>query len=234
MKKSILLTFLLSILASVIWSYGDTETRTLKAFSEISVSAGIQATLEKGNSNKIEIDAEGIDLDKVITKVDGNKLTVKIESSWWKIGWTNNKRKVKVHVTYTEDLEDISASSGASVSSEDVIASTRLSLEASSGSRIEIEVENDNLSVDVSSGAGINLSGSAAKVKVDVSSGSSFDSYDLVANDASLDASSGASIKITVNGQLKASASSGASIKYNGSPTMTDIEKSSGGSVRGN
>jgi hypothetical protein len=233
MKKSIFLALVLISTVMTSWAYGDTETRSLKAFSEISVSAGIQATLEKGTVNKIEIDAEGIDLDKVITKVDGDKLIVKIESSWWKMGW-NSKRKVKVVISYTEELEEISSSSGASVYGNNVIDSERLSVQASSGARLELEVSNNTLDADVSSGANMDLSGSSKKLKVDVSSGSSFNSYDLVTDEARLGASSGASIKVTVNKSLKASASSGASIKYNGSPDVTDIDKSSGGSVRSN
>lgn len=233
MKKSIFLVLVLLTATLVSWAYGDTETRSIKSFSEISVSAGIEATLEKGSANKIEIDAEGIDLDKVITKVDGDKLIVKIESSWWKMGW-NSKRKVKVNITYTEELEEISSSSGASVYSNDVINSDRLRVQASSGARLELELDNNDLSADVSSGANMELSGSTKKLDVDVSSGSSFNSYDLVSDEAKLDASSGASIKVTVNKSIIASASSGASIKYNGSPDVTDIDKSSGGSVRSN
>ena len=229
MTKTI--TIILSVLLSISLWAGDKETRSLKSFDGVKVSSGISATLVGSNENKIDIDATGIDLDKIEATVDGGTLNVKIDQSWWKMGW-NSKRKVQVTIYYTEDLSSIESTSGAYITSDDIMDSDRLSVEASSGSKIDIEVDTERLSSEVSSGASIVIDGSADKAAVDVSSGSSFRGMDLTVEDADLDASSGASIKIGVTGDLKADASSGGSIKYDGDPSSTSIEKSSGGSVK--
>lgn len=216
--------------ATILLAFGDTETRSLKSFDELSVATGIEAIIEKGSENKIMIDAEGVELDRIKTEVSGDRLTVKIENKW-KIGWTS-KRKVKVYITYTETLNDIETSSGASLYSENILNGGNLDLDASSGSKIEVEVDADNLTAEVSSGATIDVAGRADTFSGESSSGSSLGSYDLNVNKAKLDASSGSSIKVTVKNNLTANASSGASVKYKGNPSNTDIDKSSGGSVR--
>lgn len=230
MKKSFLFTFVFLSVTTMLLAFGDTETRSLKSFEQLSVATGIEAIIEKGTTNSIKIDADGVDLDKVKTEVSGDRLTVKIENKW-KIGWTS-KRKVIVHITYTETLDDIEASSGASIYSEDILTGGELDLDASSGSRIDVEVDVQKLGGEVSSGATIKLSGRADRFTGEASSGSSLGSYDLAVDNADLDASSGSSVKVTVNDKIVANASSGASVKYKGNPSNTNIDKSSGGSVK--
>jgi hypothetical protein len=229
MKKSILTTLILIITASLLSAFGDKETRSLKSFADINVSTGISATLERGTTNKIDIEVEGIELDKIETSVSNGRLVVKIENNW-KLGWSR-KRKVKVHITYTEELHKITSSSGSSIFSEETIESGELELEASSGSRLEVNIDTNKLNGESSSGSTLKVSGRATSIDVEASSGSSFGSYDLVSDNADLQASSGSSIKLTVNKSLKADASSGSSVRYRGNPEKTDIDKSSGSSV---
>ena len=228
MKKTI--SIILSIFFSIALLAGDKETRSLKSFDAIRVSSGISATLIKSNENKIDIEATGIDLNKIETKVSGDELNVKIDQSWWKMGW-NSKRKVNVVIYYTESLSSIESSSGSYIESDEIMDNDRLSVDAASGSKIELEVNTEKLQGDVSSGSTIVIDGTATIANIDASSGSSFRGSDLSVEDANLEASSGSSIKIKVSDKLKAEASSGASIKYGGNPSNTSIDKSSGGSV---
>ncbi len=229
MKNTI--SIILSLLLSVALCAGDKETRSLKSFEEVSVSSGISATLIKSDENKIDIEATGIDLDKIQTKVSGSELNVNIDQSWWKMGW-NSKRKVNVTIYYTETLTSIESNSGSYIESDDVMDASRISVDASSGSKIDVEVDTEKLESDVSSGSTAVINGTATMANVDVSSGSSFRGSDLSVEDADLEAASGSSLKIKVSNKLKAEASSGASIKYDGNPSNTSIDKSSGGSVR--
>ena len=230
MKKQ-LLTLLLASGVTMLMAFGDTETRNLSSFSEISVAAGIKATLVKGNVNKADIDAEGIELDKVITEVDGDRLIVKIKTRMW--GNWGNKRNVKVTITYSESLESVSASSGASVVSDEVLrTASRLELQSSSGANSKLKVNTENISADVSSGASLNVEGSANTIEIDVSSGSSFKGYDLVCKNVNVDVSSGGSAYVHATSELDADVSSGGSVKYKGNPSSKNIDKSSGGSVK--
>ncbi len=68
--------------------------------------------------------------------------------------------------------------------------------------------------------------------KTDASSGSHIHASDVKALKVKADVSSGASIHVNAEEELIAEASSGGSVKYTGSPTNVDVDKSSGGSVR--
>ncbi len=230
MKKAILSSVLILITMAA-HALGDQTTRSLKSFEGVRVSQGIEATLMKGSENKINIEAEGIELDKIITEVKNGTLKVRIDEKWWKMGW-GKKRKVQVEIFYNGELDDLDASSGAAIYSNDVIESEELSIDASSGSRIDIEVESHSIDGDVSSGAYIKVDGRSDHAKVNVSSGSSFKGSEFEVKNAVLSASSGANIKINVSDKIKANASSGGSIKYSGNPTNSNINKSSGGSVK--
>jgi hypothetical protein len=49
---------------------------------------------------------------------------------------------------------------------------------------------------------------------------------------ASVEASSGSHVTVKVSGRLDAAASSGSHVRYIGSPTLGNIDESSGGNVR--
>jgi len=96
-----------------------------------------------------------------------------------------------------------------------------------------VELNAKFVDADVSSGSSIILKGSTDQIKADASSGSSFNGRALTAEEAELDVSSGASMRVDVSKFLKASASSGGSIRYTGSPDQISESSSSGGSVSG-
>ena len=70
MKKSIVLfVFVAStaLMSATLSAQSDTEVRDLDAFSEVSVSAGINLHLINGNENKAVIEVDDIDLDDVVS-----------------------------------------------------------------------------------------------------------------------------------------------------------------------
>lgn len=227
-----LLSFLASFfLVSATMTAQDTETRNLDNFSGISVSSGITAKLVKGNTNKIDITASGIDLDKIETKISGDKLKVGVEKNNWKF-WGNNKRKVNVTITYNGTLDYISSTSGSKVEADHTITASNISLNTSSGANLNLNLEANDVDIDVSSGAWAGLSGNAKKVTIDISSGASLDASDLESASVDVDGSSGSSVKVHATNSLTVDVSSGASVRYKGNPGKTDFDKNSGGSVR--
>lgn len=228
MKKSILI--LVSAFLVVLVFGQDTETRRLGNFDEISVATGIQAKLISGNKNEIKITAKGVDIEKVKSEIENGKLVVKIKKKW--SDWNMKKTDVTAIITYAQELEGVSSSSGANVQSENSIISDNLELDASSGAEIEVDVQCQTVTVEVSSGARVEANGSTTDITIDISSGATYRGYDLSAKNANVEGSSGASAQISVSNSLEADVSSGASVKYRGNPSNKDIDKSSGGSVR--
>ena len=230
LRKSIFSLFALCSL--VLLQAQDTETRNLGSFDGISVSAGVQADLVKGSSNKIEITATGIDLDKVKSEIKGDVLKVGIDESWWKMLGKKSKRTVEVVITYTSALETLAASSGSSLEADHSIASKNLEMDVSSGAHINLQLDVDDATLDLSSGSFVELSGNAKSFDVDMSSGSTLKAYELVSDKVHVEGSSGSNANVHAQNALSVDISSGASVKYKGNPESRDFDKSSGASVR--
>jgi hypothetical protein len=129
-------------------------------------------------------------------------------------------------------INSIYATSGSEVLGQNKFMIEKLSVHNSSGSSSNLELECRDLDLKASSGAEIKAKGSALNLIAGTSSGSSIRAKELKVIDANLEASSGASIDVHVSGQLVASASSGASIKYYGEATPKSLHQSSGGGIQ--
>jgi hypothetical protein len=223
--KRILLLILAVVIATSSYSQRK-EERKLSDFEAVTVSNAINLYLKSGNETKAVVEADGIELDRVITEVSGGKLRISLRKN-------NNYRNihVKVYVTY-KSLEYISASSAADVYSESVIKSDKLEISASSAASIELDIDVNDLEMQVSSAGDIELSGSAGSIEGSASSAGDIDAFDMVCKRADVRASSAGGIRINVTDEIEARASSGGSVKYKGNPGRSNTDSSSGGSVR--
>lgn len=205
------------------------QIRNVSDFSKINVSEGIQVTLTMGNFEKVEVNAPEDYIDKIVTKTEGSTLKLYIE------GNNNNgyKKKIEVFVTAIQ-MNGIKASSGSSVTTTNLIKSESFEVSVSSGAHANIEIEAHTIEAESSSGSSMVIRGTTTNLEADASSGASLLANKLVAQKADADVSSGAHIRLFVENDLEAEASSGGSIFYSGKPKKIDIEKSSGGSVSPN
>ncbi len=113
----------------------------------------------------------------------------------------------------------------------DVVAG-EVDIELSSAAKFRGNVDAGALDVEMSSASGCDVSGRTDRLGAETSSASACRGYDLVSKVATVDASSAASVQLTVTDQLTANALSGASIRYKGSPKELHPDVSSGGSLK--
>ncbi len=206
------------------------QTRSLSSFDEVNVATGIKGILVNSNESKVVLELENCSPEEVITEVRGTKLMVKFTDH--KGGWSkHHNRKATVTIHYQE-LSSIAVSSGGSINSTSSVVSNQLEIDASSGGRLDLEVEARELDIDVSSGGNMHLSGHADDLTVDVSSGGMLNGYELKSKNVNADASSGGMAKITVSASIDADASSGGSIQYKGNPSKQRINSSISGSIK--
>ena len=227
MKNTFSILSIIFLLSTTL-SAQDT-TRQLSDFSELDVSGGISVDLHYG-SPKAEINMIKGDIEKLKTVVKGNTLKIYFDNGYWNKGG-NNKAGIDL---YFNDLKSVSVSAGSKVESDVLIKSETFDADASSGSRLELNIEALSVDSDVSSGASIRMEGMTKKLNVDVSSGASFKGSALKSKKVDADVSSGGNIKVWATESLSADASSGGTVSYKGNPSKTDIDsgKWSGGSVR--
>lgn len=209
---------------------GNVQTETIDItndFSGVVAGSSWDVYLEKGDRVSVVVEADQNLIDAAKIYVKDGKLKIYCEDH---IRKASSK---KVYVTYTDDLEFIGANSGADVYTKEILKGDAISLNVSSGGRLQAEAVIRNVKTSVSSGGDVELSGSTETFKANVSSGGMIKAKSLKAKYADANASSGGSIDLYVTDDLKARATSGGDIDYWGSPQNVDKPNKSysGGSI---
>lgn len=225
------LIFLFLSLSMVLGLSAQDDVRTLEAFDALDVSGGFDISIFNG-SPKAEITVNKGDLDGVKLSVKNGTLYISYNNKKNGWGWNSGNHNIDIDL-YVSNLVEISTAAGADVYGEFKFKAEDFEAEASSGSKISIEIDADYTEVGVSSGAYVEIEGDTKSLEVDVSSGASFVGKKLEAEKVEADASSGASAKVWATERISADASSGASIRYKGDPAKTNLDpgKWSGGSI---
>lgn len=204
----------------------NTEERSVGSFSGVKVAEGIDVYLKKGDKESVRVEVTGTKVENVITEVSGSYLKVHMAS-----GNYRGRIQAKVYVTYVS-INKLSASSAGNIFSEGVIKASNMEIQCSSAGNIEVNIDASSVEVSASSAGQVELQGRTKSLEADVSSAGQIDAYDLDADKVNAEASSGGSLKISVQSNLDARASSGGSIRYRGNPSKSVTNSSSGGSVK--
>lgn len=201
------------------------------SFTGVSVSSGIDLYLTQADEDALAVSAtEQKYLDHLVTEVVNGTLKIYFDSKGmnWKWGY---KAKLKAYLSF-KVLEKLHVSAGADAIVNGMVKSDKLELKVTSGAEFSGAVNVSELTADINSGADASLTGSAGKFTVSASSGASFRGYDFVVDYCDASASSGGDVKLTINKELTAKASSGGDIQYKGAGLIRDIQTSSGGGVK--
>jgi hypothetical protein len=205
-----------------------TTERTPEAdFSGIKVSTGINLYIRQGSTNAITVEADENLHDLIVTEINNGVLKIYTNKNIWKAKARN------VHVTL-ENLTLLKATSGSDVQSETVIKTNEISISATSGAAIKIDVEAKNVATSTTSGSDIEIMGTTINHASNATSGSAIDAYALKSNNVIAKATSGASINVYASKKMEGKATSGGNVTFRGNPTSINKETSSGGSVSKN
>ena len=203
-----------------------TEKRIVQGdFKSIDVSNAIELVIEQADVTEIVVEADDNLQNEIVTKVEHGTLVIKCKFNSFR-NVTMKRVTVKMPV-----IENLDASSAASIQSKNVLQGENIDLETSSAATMDLNIESDNISCKASSGSSITVQGKALQIKTKASSGSSIDAGKLLANEVEAAASSGATLEVHPILRLKAGASSGANINYVSIPKTIEKTSSSGGSV---
>ncbi len=195
-------------------------------FVRIKVSRGLDVYITKSSDLSLVVEADENLHELITTEVKNGTLVI---TSTKNIGFA----KAKIIHLSVENLNEILVSSGAEVSTENTFFTEKLKVDASSGAQVKLQVNVKELSCETSSGAMVDLMGSANDFTAGSSSGSNINAFELNSKNCKANATSGSSIKVNVSLDFEGKASSGAHIKYTGSPKSVKKDKSSGGSISG-
>ena len=138
----------------------------------------------------------------------------------------------EITIFHKKELENIETGSGIKLYCNSKSVNTgKFNLSLASGSLTKAQINTDSLNLGLSSAANANLRGNVDFLNCIASSGSNLNAEHLTVQNAKTVASSGANIKIQVNNELTAEASSGGNITYTGAPKKLNKNTSSRGNI---
>jgi len=201
------------------------EQTITKEFSAVKASRGLDIILVKDQNKKVIVEANENLHELIQVYVEENTLYVTSDKNIYSADEKN------VYVSY-DKINQLKVSSGASIFSQEPIVQKDLSLSASSGADIKLNVKAETLTSSVSSGAMINIEGKVNNHKASASSGANIRANDLHSLVSEAKATSGAQIKIYAKNEFTGKATSGADVVYFGDPQKVSENDNSGGNVR--
>nr|WP_068889039.1 head GIN domain-containing protein [Pedobacter panaciterrae] len=234
MKTSAILksVFTLLIFSALTISLNAQQNRdvAITNFNEISVSSGIDVYLTQSNSENIRITAHPDLIKDVIIEKEGSNLRIRYKDG---VNWGRlfKNQSIKVYINY-KTLKAISASGGSDVYTQNTLKTDRLSISASGGSDLKLDVVTKDMEIHSSGGSDIDLKGSAANMQLSTSGGSDVNAINFVVDYAKVSSSGGSDANIHVNKALEASASGGSDINYKGNASVKNNSSKSGDVTR--
>ena len=191
-------------------------------FSSVKTYDRINVTLVKSSENKVEI--SGDDSDVEIVNKNGE---LKIRMIPTKIMQGD---KVSVTVFY-ENLNEIQASQGSKITSEDAVENGILNITSNEGSILNLKIEADILNAKTNSGGIINISGTAKTQDVLVNSGANFNGRNLKSEVTSVTTNAGGNADVYASKTITATNRAGGNINVYGSPENRNTKNMLGGKI---
>jgi len=219
--KKIALVF--TLFCSIAFSQ-ETVTKNFGDFNELKVYNGLTVEIQKSNTSKIEISGSQSS-DVIVKNVDGVlKIRLRIPDSFI-------AKDVKVRLFY-ENLNVLDANEGSTIVSKELIKQKHLEVRVQEGAKINLKVSTKHLNVKAVSGGIIKLLGKTRNQIIEATTGGIYKSFNLISEESTVVAASGANVKINTTELLDAKVRFGGTILYKGKPEILKTKKVIGGSIK--
>ena len=174
MKKLSLILIALSLVTFTVQAQ-QSETRNVENFHAVDAGGSFSVYLKKGNTQKVVIEGESSNVERIITEVRNGTLKIYAKSGSWK----SSIHKTKVYVTFTK-LDGLSGSGSGSTRLESSVSGSDFKLSSSGSGSLHCE---DLLSF-------------SGKVKISNSGSGSVNVEEIKADDLSVSNSGSGSLRI--------------------------------------
>ncbi|MEE1897276.1 DUF2807 domain-containing protein [Flavobacterium rakeshii] len=199
------------------------ETRNLGDFSTVKVFDQIHVLMVKSNENKIVISGHDSQDVEVVNKKDEVKIRMKFSKLL-----QGDDISVTLYYKYVDQVE---ASEGAYVSSEDTFKAVAFELNAKEGAQIKLNLDVDKLKSKIKSGAILTINGKASNHDVSINSGGILNSKDLSTAQTSVSITAGGEADVFATDFVDAKTTAGGDIDIYGDPKQVNKTNNVGGNI---
>ena len=211
MKKILLGIFLF---VGMIFSFGQVE-RAVGNFSSLKVYDRINVELIESSKNIVEISGDEDGRIEIINK--NGELKIRTKTTQFLKG---ENVRVKVYYDY---LNEIQASQGAVIVSNEILKTNALSLISNEGSVITLGLKVNTLTIRGNSGGEFKLSGNAKSQDIIINSGAVFEASNLKGEQVSIAVNAGGGAKVYATETISAKIRAGGNIKIYGNPKNRNV-----------
>jgi hypothetical protein len=210
---------------SVRFSFSQqTEVRLPEPFSKINVGDKIILQLIKDDEESLEIKAQDIDIQRVISTVTDNILKLYID------GPTYKNMKVRAILKFRQ-IDEIEVSGMAEVSAASLFKTDTLYVTAKSGGKVYMDLDVKHLESKITGGGLLSAEGYAVSQNAYVATAGALSAFNLESDTVNVKAVTGGTAKINVSKELTGHVTTGGYIGYKGEPDKIETSVYSGGKI---
>ena len=203
---------------------GASEQRTIEIaqFNSIEVEGAIDVTIEKGDTQRVVVEAPSELIPLLTTEVKGGKWTISTSKCWTSMGGFS------VHIT-TPLLHKIALEGSGSAITDDVFGAGDIELSTSGSGDITLNnVVAKKITLDSEGSGGVKISGTCAELTASMTGSGDLVAKDLTANTADISVEGSGNASITAITTLKAEVRGSGNIRYAGKPDVSSSVDGSG------
>jgi hypothetical protein len=215
------IALLLATLPCAVHAQSNTEERAVGAFSRLAVQDGIDVRLTQAAETRLRIEVEGYELDDIVAEVVADELRLS-NSARRGFSFFNAGGDVTVYLDVAE-LTAIRASAGSDISGANEFQVDALSVQASGGSDIDLDVQAQSLEFKLSGGSDLRVRGAARSVTIAASGGSDVSAGSLEAEEVTVRASGGSDASVRASAAVVIEASGGSDVAVQGDPAQRTV-----------
>lgn len=207
------------------------KEREVKEFTKLSVSTGIDVILTQDDNYTLKVKCDEALYDDVKTVVKNGELKIYYKEKLKSISFGENGLGVKVYVS-AKKLESIRAQASATVTCKENFKSTKLEINASAASEIEMkELTVNKLTINANSSSEVDVNFKSDNITINTSTASECE-LSGEANTTSIEASSSSLVDLQImTDKITVNASTASECELSGAANSATIEASSSSEI---
>ena len=203
-----------------------TENRTASGFNNVDISGAIDVYVKQDSVSSVKVEADDNILEYIQVHSDGSTLEIYTENNI-RLKPTN---KIKVYISNPQ-YKEIQVSGASSIRCENEITSADaidIGLSGASDGRLELNAP--KISVHLTGASNTSIKGKTKDFEGSASGASEIRGFDLLSENADVDASGASHIEIFASVKIDGQSSGASSVAYKGN-AQSSVEKSGASSV---
>ena len=217
MKK---IVFSLLLISSVVFSQTQKE---VGYFNKVTAFDQIDVILIPSSENKVVLDGSGSNEVELVNKNGELKIRLPLTKL---LSGDNISATV-----YYKKLDAVEANEGSRISSEATFNSTAFDIIAKEGSEIKIKIATERVTVKVSNGSKVQLEGKSTNQDVLINSGGIYEAEKLITNQTIITANAGGEATVYATDFVDAKVRAGGDITIYGKPKQINQKIVAGGRI---